>query len=130
MKKTLSIITCIMFLLFEGCAFVSISLKEPVLPLREKEVDGDGKYKFLIVDISGTITSEKRRSLIGADKEPDSLVARIKEELKKAAEDKKIKAVILGGIVNGQYIGRRLDNAQHCLIAFRIGTDATNFFFR
>lgn len=95
MKKALSIIACIMFLFIEGCAFVSISLKEPVLPLMEKEVEGEGTYKILIVDISGTITSEKRRSLIGADKEPDSLVARIKEELKKASADKKIKAVIL-----------------------------------
>jgi len=95
MKKILSIIACIIFLLIEGCAFVSISLKEPVLPLSEKEVEGEGTYKILIIDISGTISSEKRRSLIGADKEPDSLVARIKEALKKATEDKKIKAVIL-----------------------------------
>ncbi len=66
-----------------------------MLPHIKKEIDVDVMNKIIIVDISGTITAEKRRSLIGADKEPDSLVARIKEELNKAAEDNKIKAVIL-----------------------------------
>ncbi len=95
MKKAIFLIACIIFPFIEGCAFVSISLKEPVLPLEEKEIQGDGKFKILIIDISGTISSDKRRSLIGQANEPDSLVARIKEELEKASEDKKIKAVIL-----------------------------------
>ncbi len=67
----------------------------PVRPLKEITVEGKGRQKILIIDISGTITSEKRRSLIGPDSEPDSLVARLREELEKASEDKRIKAVIL-----------------------------------
>ena len=94
MKKTLLLIICLLFILIEGCA-ISIPLREPVLPLKEKEVQGEGKYKILIIDISGTITSEKRKALIGQNDEPDSPVARIKEELEKASKDNKIKAVIL-----------------------------------
>jgi protease-4 len=94
MKKPLLIIASIMFLLIQGCS-ISIPLREPVLPLMEKEVQGEGKYKILMIDISGTITSDKRRSLIGPENEPDSPVARIREELEKASQDKKIKAVIL-----------------------------------
>jgi len=94
MRKTLPVIVCLIFLLIEGCA-ISIPLREPVLPLKEKKVQGKGKYEILIIDISGTITSDKRRALIGPDDEPDSPVARIKEALEKASKDKKIKAVIL-----------------------------------
>lgn len=94
MKRTLLVIIPLIFLLIQGCA-ISIPLREPVLPLVEKEVQGEGKYKILIVDISGTVTSDKRRALIGPENEPDSPVARIKEELEKASKDKKIKAVVL-----------------------------------
>ena len=94
MKKTLLFIICLIFMLIEGCA-ISIPLREPILPLKEKEVQGEGKCKILMIDISGTITSEKRKALIGPDDEPDSPVARIKEELEKASRDNKIKAVIL-----------------------------------
>ena len=95
MKKTLLGIAWIMFLLCEGCAFVSIPLMAPVRPLEEITLEGKGRDRILLIDISGAITSEKRRPLIGLDSEPDSPAARLKEELEKASEDKRIKAVIL-----------------------------------
>ena len=57
MKKTLLVLIPLMLLLIQGCA-ISIPLREPVLPLVEKEVQGEGKYKILIIDISGTVTSD------------------------------------------------------------------------
>lgn len=95
MKRICLIIVCTVFLLCEGCAFVSIPLTQPVRPLKEITLEGKGRDRILLIDLSGTISSEKRRSLIGPDSEPDSLVARLKEELDKASEDKRIKAVIL-----------------------------------
>ncbi len=95
MKQILLIIACLMFLLCEGCAYVSIPLTQSVRPLKEITLEGKGRNRILLIDISGTITSEKRRSLIGPDSEADSPVARLKEELEKASEDKRIKAVIL-----------------------------------
>ena len=55
---------------------------------------GKGKDKILIVDISGIISEEEKRGIAGISGEPD-MVACIKEELKMAAKDKRIKAVIL-----------------------------------
>src|SRR3972149_5072856 len=82
-----------LFLAF-GCSFISVSLVPPVQPLRETTVMGKGKEKVLIVDISGIISEEEKRGSAGLSGEPD-MVARIKEELKTAAKDKHIKAVIL-----------------------------------
>jgi len=95
MKRTLLIITFIIFLLAEGCAYVSIPLISPVRPLDEIKLEGKGRDRILLIDISGAISSEKRRSLVGRDNEPDSPVARLKEELEKASADNRIKAVIL-----------------------------------
>ena len=55
---------------------------------------GEGKEKVLIVEISGIISEEEKRGIAGLSGEPD-MVARIKEELKTAAKDKHVKAVIL-----------------------------------
>ncbi len=92
--KFFSSIICIFLLFCGGCAFVSVPLFQFTRPLEETTIGGKGKNKILLIDISGVITSEKKRSLMGVDTTPN-IVARIKEELDKASGDKKIKAVIL-----------------------------------
>ena len=84
-------IFCLSLLLSTSCTLISVSLIPPPAPLKETTVSGEGKDKILIIDISGIISDTERRSLSG---EPDT-VARIKEELKRASDDKQIKAVIL-----------------------------------
>jgi protease-4 len=71
-----------------------VPLFQSTRPFEEKTIEGKGKNKILLIDISGIITSEKKSFFIGSNTEPD-IVARIKEELDKAASDKKIKAIIL-----------------------------------
>jgi protease-4 len=78
----------------QGCAFISIPLSSRTLPLEEKVLEGEGRDKILLIDISGIITSEKKRSFADLDSGPD-MVARVKEELTQAAEDDRIKAIIL-----------------------------------
>jgi protease-4 len=80
--------------MLQGCAFVSIPLSSRTLPLEEKVLEGEGRDKILLVDISGVISSEKKRSFADLDAGPD-MVARVKEELTQAAEDDRIKAIIL-----------------------------------
>jgi protease-4 len=63
-------------------------------PLEEKTLLGSGKTKILLVDLSGVITDQDKRSLLGFDKEVSD-VARIREELEKAARDERVKAIIL-----------------------------------
>jgi len=78
----------------QGCAFISIPLSSRTLPLEEKVLEGEGRDKILLIDISGVISSEKKRSFADLDAGPD-MVARVKEELTQAAEDDRIKAIIL-----------------------------------
>ena len=87
-----------------GCAFVNVSLFRGAQPLQEKVIEGDGPGKVLVMDISGVLSYPKREKL-GTFKEPINVVARVKEELRKAARDKEIKAIVLrihspGGTVN------------------------------
>ncbi len=91
---TIFSIFCLCLFSSLGCTFVSISLISPVEPLKETTVSGSGKDKILIIDISGIISEEGKSSLVGLSGEPD-IVTRIREELKLAAKDKHIKAIIL-----------------------------------
>jgi len=87
-------ITILLACMLSGCAFISVPLMQPTQPLEEKTLEGEGRNKILLVDISGFISSEKKRSFADLDTGPD-MVARVKEELNQAAEDKHVKAVIL-----------------------------------
>jgi len=94
MKQVVVAVIGLCFILSSGCAFVSIPLGRGVEPLEEKTITGKGKNKILLIDLSGIITEEEKKSFTGFGKEVSD-VARIKEELEKAAQDKRIKAVIL-----------------------------------
>jgi protease-4 len=114
---------CFVFLIVTGCAFIRIPLFAPMQPLGEKVLEGEGKAKILLVDLSGII-AEKKRS--GGFRQRTSLVARIKEELQKAEGDSAIVGVILrinspGGTVTAS------DTIYHELIQFkkRAGTSIT-----
>ena len=87
-----------------GCAFVNVSLYQPALPLQEKVIEGEGPGKVLVMDVSGVLSYEEQNEE-GSFREKVSLVARVKEELGKAATDDEIKALVLriqspGGTVN------------------------------
>ncbi len=83
--------TVLLFLtmLLSGC--ISIPLFPPLAPLQETVLEGEGKGKVLLINISGIISEELRGGVVD---EP-SMVARVKEELIKAERDKSIAAVVL-----------------------------------
>ncbi len=90
-------LTCIIILLFSltcSCAVINIPLFPSERPLQERVIGGEGKYKILIIDISGMISTEEKSGALGIGHE-QNMVARIKEELELAGRDKLIKAVIL-----------------------------------
>jgi protease-4 len=91
-RKSLIFLFAMMAILFNGCA-VTIPLLPKTEPLQERVIDGEGDRKILIVDVSGVITDEKKRS-IGFREEP-SPVDSFKESLKKASSDRKIAALIV-----------------------------------
>ena len=85
-----SVIAVLSFL--SGCVRVDIPLLQPLGELHERTIEGEGKSKLLLMDITGFI-SEKERS--GGMKEKPSMVAEVKEALQKAEKDEDIAGVIL-----------------------------------
>jgi protease-4 len=104
-----------------ACAYVNVSLKDERKPLRERTISGKGFSKILVTDVSGFISSEDQsESLLSNNKIP-SLVSRVKEELEKAEQDKRIKAIILrinspGGMVTAS------DMIYHEIMSFQART--------
>jgi protease-4 len=103
-------------LLLSGC--ITVAMTQGPSELQEKTLEGKGRDKILLVDISGMITDQSSSSgLVNPTTEP-SLVDQVKETLRKAEEDKHIKAVVLrinspGGTVTAS------DIIYHELIRFK-----------
>lgn len=84
------------FFLIAGCTCISVNVPffSEEQPLRQYKISGDGKYKILLVDISGIILSDEVESLAGFIQKRNTLKY-IKEVLDEAGKDKKIKALVL-----------------------------------
>ena len=79
-----------------GC-FVSLGnlgLLRGERPLQETRLEGEGRAKVLLVDVSNVITDLPTRHAFGLIEE-ESTVARIHAELKKAADDERVKAIVV-----------------------------------
>jgi len=90
MKEMIKIGLLILSLISSGCVY-NISLFPELKPLKETVLEGGGEGKILLLDISGVISEEAGDGMV----EEPSMVARVKEELILAEQDKQIKAVIL-----------------------------------
>ena len=94
MRNHLILLLCLtMVVTSSGC--VSQGLFPKAGPLEETEVSGKGKDKILLIDVSGLLTSSQPSDMIDRLFNRPSLPTRFKEELSKAAEDKKVKGIIL-----------------------------------
>lgn len=79
--------------LFTGCVGVKVKLQDyRSEPLKEVTLEGKGKEKVLLIPIRGVISSEPKRRVLGAE---PSVVREVVSHLKLAAEDPKVKLVIL-----------------------------------
>jgi protease-4 len=76
-----------------GCSVVSIDLTPRVRPLEESVVGGRGRDKILLLDLAGVLAEEPIFTLEG--RPPVPLLARVREELEKAQEDDRVRAVVL-----------------------------------
>ena len=76
-----------------GCSVVSIDLTPRVRPLDETTVEGRGSSKVLLIDLAGVLAEEPIITLEGRPQVP--LLARVREELEKAADDVRVRAVVL-----------------------------------
>ena len=101
MRTPLDALPCFAVLLgalaLPGCAFVVADLNpfaSHPQALEEHVVEGEGKAKILVVDVSHVISDEERDGALGIGKE-ESVVARVTEELHQATDDDRVKAVVL-----------------------------------
>jgi protease-4 len=80
-----------------GCSVLSVDLTPRVRPLEEETVEGQGQAKILLMDVSGFITDAPPSSGLGLGSAPPRvpMLVRLREELKKAAGDKHVRALVL-----------------------------------
>ena len=80
-----------------GCFIVlgnPLGILERERPLEETTVEGEGGDKVLLVDVSGAITDAPVKHAFGLIEE-ESTVARVQSELKRAAKDNRVRALVL-----------------------------------
>lgn len=97
-----------------GCVFVNAPIEafsRKPKPLVERTVFGEGKAKIVLIDISRVITTESEEDPFGL-RHKTSAVARLEEELKHAASDDSVRALVIrinspGGTVTASEIAYR-----------------------
>jgi protease-4 len=83
-------------LLLQGCSsLLNIELVPRIRPLREETVEGKGKAKILLLDVSGVLSDESASIALTTPPPKVPIVARVREELKKAEDDDEIKALVV-----------------------------------
>jgi protease-4 len=84
-------------LLTAGCSVISLDLSPRVRPLEEETVEGSGDAKILLMDLSGFLSDEGTATLLNITTPPVRvpLLVRVREELKKATDDDKVKALVV-----------------------------------
>ncbi len=90
MIKRVSLLLSLVFLM-TGCLVLHMP---SVSPLKEKTLSGTARDKILLIDISGVIRDRRNKNILGTETSRP-MTARIQEELDKARDDKKVKALIL-----------------------------------
>jgi protease-4 len=84
--------------LFAGCSVISVDLTPRIRPLTEETVEGGRTGpKILLMDVSGMLTDEATTPILSLGTPPARvpMLVRIREELKKAEEDRQIRALIV-----------------------------------
>ncbi|OLE39931.1 MAG: hypothetical protein AUG00_00165 [Candidatus Rokubacteria bacterium 13_1_20CM_2_70_7] len=100
-----------------GCSVISVDLTPRIRPLEETTVEGRGDAKILLIDISGVLSDEALSPVLtlGASPPRVPLLVRLREELKKAAEDRKVRALVVrvnspgGTVTASDIVFRELD---------------------
>jgi len=82
-------VSAVGLMLLSGC--ITINLLPAPGPLKEEHLSGSGASKVLLVELSGLISSQDSGGFL----EHPNMVAHLKEELTRAAEDTSIKALVV-----------------------------------
>jgi len=83
--------------LLAGCSVISLDLNPKIRPLTEETVEGKSGPKILLMDISGMLSDEGAQPILNLGNTPVRvpMLVRVREELKKAEDDKQVRALIV-----------------------------------
>ncbi len=86
-----------MTVILAGCSVISVDLSPRIRPLTEETVEGHGTAKILLMDISGMLSDEGTTPILNLGTPPPRvpMLVRIREELKKAEDDRHVRALIV-----------------------------------
>jgi protease-4 len=124
-------------LLATGCISVNLPLAGEG-PLEESVVDGASGPKILMVDVSGTLTTQAETGNFGFGRR-ESPTARLREEIDRALEDDEIAALLLridspgGTVIASEMLYREVrrfkDEAKRPVIAQMVGAGASGAYY-
>jgi len=121
MKKRYLISGMLVLSLITACSGPQIKLfTDATDPLKEFTIEGSGGDKILLVPVRGTISDSPKKGLLSSS---PSMVEQIVSQLRKAEQDKRIKAVIFkinspGGTITAS------DLLYHEILSFKERTNA------
>jgi protease IV len=92
-----SLLAAVAALALAGCSVLSIDLTPRVRPLQEETVEGRGDAKILMMDVTGFISDESPTGVLTLGTPPARvpMLVRVREELKKAQKDAKVRALVV-----------------------------------
>ena len=92
-----SIASLLIAVLVAGCSVISVDLSPRIRPLTEETVEGKSGPKILLMDVSGMLSDEGTQPILSLGTPPPRvpMLVRVREELKKAEEDKEVRALIV-----------------------------------
>ena len=93
----LVLITLVFALGVAGCSVVSVDLTPRVRPLVEETVEGHGDAKIVLIELAGLISDAESSPILSLGNAPARvpLLVRLREELTKASDDAKVRALVL-----------------------------------
>jgi protease-4 len=121
MKRLYLIAGMLVLSLLTACAGPQVKLfTDATDPLKEFTIEGSGGDKILLVPIRGTISDNPKKGLLSSS---PSMVEQIVSQLKKAEQDKRIKAVLIkinspGGSITAS------DLLYHEILSYKERTNA------
>jgi protease-4 len=78
-----------------GCSLITIDFTPRIRPLEEETVEGKGANKILLLDLSGLLQEDTPSLSLTTPPPRVPLLARVREELQRAAEDDKVRALVV-----------------------------------
>ena len=121
MKRLYLIVGMLVLSLLTACAGPQVKLfTDATDPLKEFTIEGSGGDKILLVPVRGTISDNPKKGLLSSS---PSMVEQVVSQLKKAEQDKRIKAVLIkinspGGTITAS------DLLYHEILSYKERTNA------